>query len=132
MTFKSTVSGQLSDILSLSNAITRTEAYVGNNLEEVSITLRGGEEASNFELYQNQPNPFSVETVIGFDLPESGSATLSLFDVTGKVLRVIQGDYTQGYNEVQLTKSDLSATGMIYYKLQTQDHTATRHMIIVE
>ena len=132
MTFKSSVSGQLSEILSLSNNITRTEAYVGNNLEEVSITLRGDETEANFELYQNQPNPFSVETVIGFDLPESGSATLSLFDVTGKVLRVIEGDYTQGYNEVKLTKSDLSSTGMIYYKLQTQDHTATRHMIIVE
>jgi len=132
LTFKSTVSGQLSDILSLSNSITRTEAYVGNNLEEVAINLRGGESTSNFELYQNQPNPFSVETVIGFELPESGSATLSLFDVTGKVLRVIEGDYAQGYNEVKLTKSDLSSTGMIYYKLQTQEHTATRHMIIVE
>jgi hypothetical protein len=132
LTFKSAVSGQLSDILSLSNTITRTEAYVGESLEEVSITLRGGETTSNFELFQNQPNPFSIETVIGFELPESGAATLSLFDVTGKVLRVIQGDYAQGYNEVKISKSDIPAAGLIYYKLQTQDHTATRHMIIVE
>ena len=57
---------------------------------------------------------------------------MSLFDVTGKVLRVIEGDYAEGYNEVRVAKGDINATGMIYYKLETKDHTATRHMIIIE
>jgi len=133
MKYKATMAGQLSEMLRLSNSITRSEAYTGTNLEEVNIELRGGEEAGNFELYQNEPNPFAMETVIGFDLPEAGQATLSLFDVTGKVIRVVEGDYAKGYNAIKLSKADLNnTTGMIYYKLQTNEHTATRHMIMIE
>ncbi|NNL92824.1 MAG: T9SS type A sorting domain-containing protein, partial [Saprospiraceae bacterium] len=85
-----------------------------------------------FVLYQNEPNPFTEYTMISFEMPQGGSAILSLFDVTGKVLKVIQGNYEAGYNSVKVSDEDLDVPGMIYYKLQTGEHTATRHMVVIK
>ena len=85
-----------------------------------------------FTLYQNQPNPFQEETVIGFYLAKEGSATLSIHEVSGKILKVIEGDYGKGYNEVSVARSDLAASGVLYYQLYTEEHSATMKMIIME
>ena len=85
-----------------------------------------------FALYQNQPNPFSESTIIGFDLPESTEVTMSFYDVTGRVLRVIEREGQKGYNEVRVDKEDLRANGMIYYKLETKTDTAIQHMMMIE
>ncbi|WP_236972050.1 T9SS type A sorting domain-containing protein, partial [Membranihabitans marinus] len=69
---------------------------------------------------------------IGFNLPEASDATLSVYDVTGKVLKVVEGAYGKGYNEVKLNSSDLNATGVLYYQLDTKTYTATKKMIVIE
>ncbi|MBY5959866.1 T9SS type A sorting domain-containing protein, partial [Membranicola marinus] len=87
---------------------------------------------SGFALYQNTPNPYAGQTVIGFKLPEASKATLSVYDVTGKVLKIVEGEYSEGYNEVALKSSDLSVTGVLYYQLDTKTYTATKKMIVIE
>ncbi|NNE15880.1 MAG: T9SS type A sorting domain-containing protein, partial [Saprospiraceae bacterium] len=128
---KATTSGQLSEMLSMSSEVTQAEAYVGSNLEVVNIDLRDNTKGE-FVLYQNEPNPFTEYTMISFEMPQGGSAKLSFFDVTGKVLKVIQGNYEAGYNSVKVSDEDLDVPGMIYYKLQTGEHTATRHMVVIK
>ncbi len=41
-----------------------------------------------FALYQNEPNPWNTQTTIGFDLPADGKVTLSVFEATGKVVKI--------------------------------------------
>ena len=41
---------------------------------------------SSFVLYQNQPNPFSEQTRIGFDMPRASNATLSVYDLNSKLV----------------------------------------------
>ena len=122
---------QLRDVLSLNNRVTMTEAYdADGGLKDVSLRFDGQD--SGFALYQNTPNPYAGETVIGFKLPEASKGTLSVYDVTGKVLKVVEGEYNQGYNEVKLKSSDLKATGVLYYQLDTKTYTATKKMIVIE
>ena len=83
-------------------------------------------------MLQNQPNPFKDETVIGFTLPEATIATLTIYDVSGRVLKQIKGDYAKGYNEESINRSELSGTGVLYYTLETADDSATKKMIVVE
>ena len=130
-TMKARAAGQVSELLSIGSDITRAEAYVGNDLEVVAINLRNNETEADFALYQNEPNPFNEFTVIGFDLPSAGQATLTLFDVTGKVLKVVQGQYEQGYNTVRITKEDINTSGMVYYRLQSGEYTAVKHLVAV-
>ncbi len=132
MTFKSNVSGSLSEILGLNSSITSAEAYVGSNLEIVDIALNNANGTSEFALHQNEPNPFRTTTEIGFVMPETADATMTVYDVTGKVITVINGNYTKGYNTIELSKSDLGASGVLYYQLDSGDFTATKKMIIIE
>ncbi|MEM1320679.1 MAG: T9SS type A sorting domain-containing protein, partial [Bacteroidota bacterium] len=88
--------------------------------------------ANEFALFQNQPNPFKDETVIGFNLPQASAATLTIYDVSGRVLKQYNGEYAQGYNEVSLNRSELSAAGVLYYTLETTTESATKKMILIE
>ena len=85
-----------------------------------------------FELYQNNPNPFAKETTVGFKLPEATDAKLTLYDVTGKIIRVYELQGQKGMNTVTISKSELSGAGMYYYQLDASHYTATKRMIIIE
>jgi hypothetical protein len=125
----------LSEVFGVSSAYTAAEAYNGNSeLLDVNLMFNGTE-ANNFALYQNVPNPFKGATVIGFTLPEASTATLTVMDVSGKVLATVAGEYAKGYNEVRLGKGETffaPATGVLYYQLDTPTHSATKKMIIIE
>ena len=101
---------------------------------DVALTFNNGTTTPSnvFELYQNEPNPFQGITTIGFNLPESGKATLKVYDAAGRVLRSIEREFAKGYNTVQMTKEDLNASGVLYYELSTATESATKKMIIVE
>jgi len=127
---KATESGQLSELLGMNSSVTKAEAYLGENLETVSLNLSGAKEVE-FSLGQNEPNPFKETTTIGYSLPEASDIKLTLYDVTGKVLQVIRDQGQQGENKV-IVSTDALTTGVVYYKLETGEYTATRHMIVIE
>jgi hypothetical protein len=45
---------------------------------------------------------------------------------------VKNGDYKAGANQITLTKGDLNASGVMYYRLETADFSATKKMIVIE
>jgi len=104
-----------------------------NQLHNVSLSFNGmATVQAGFALYQNEPNPFRETTVIGFSLPEAMSASLTVYGVTGKVLKSIEGDFVKGYNNVSLEQKEVSRSGVLYYQLDTEEFTATRKMIVIE
>ena len=87
---------------------------------------------TEFALHQNRPNPFNGETLVSFNLPEAGFAKVTISDISGRTLKVIEGDYAKGYNEVRIQGNELSSTGVLYYQLESAEHIATKKMIILE
>ncbi|NNE13855.1 MAG: hypothetical protein HKN51_02685 [Saprospiraceae bacterium] len=132
LTLESQVDASLSDIISVSSDIVQSEIYQGKDLEIFNISLNNIVTESIFALYQNEPNPFSEFTVISFDLPERSSGSLTVFDVTGKVLKVVDGDFVEGRNTVLLSSDDFGNAGMVYYKLEAGENSAVRHMVLVK
>ncbi len=124
--------GQISDLIDVNSDITKAEAYVGESLSIVDINLSKVDNLNAFELYQNQPNPFNEYTIVGFNMDKGDDVRLSLFDITGRIIKVFSANANAGYNEIKIAKSDLSTNGMIYYTLETSEHTATKHMIVIE
>jgi hypothetical protein len=123
---------QLSNTLSL-NRVVSAEAYNSNNDQlNVALKFNGAEVATGFELKQNTPNPFNGETLINFNLAKATTATLTISDVTGRILKSVRANYAKGMNQVILKASDLNASGVLYYTLEADDFTATKKMIIVE
>jgi len=133
LTFTATTNGLLSELISVNSDLTVAEAY--NNAGElmnVALDFNTTNVSAAFGLNQNTPNPFNGETVIGFNLPEAGAATLKVMDAQGKVLTVIEQDGVKGYNQVTINAKTLGATGVLYYQLESADNIATKKMIIIE
>lgn len=125
--------GQLKDWLDLSNRITPVEAYLKNgseiNLDLSFIDGKTKEKAGPIQLMQNRPNPFSQETIIPFFLPEAGPATISFFDLNGRLIHRVNGIYDGGYHELPISANQLQTEGLIYYRLESKDVSITQKMI---
>ncbi len=123
---------QLSEAVSIKSNPTQAEAYTTEDeIMDLGLTFRGAEDRYDFELLQNEPNPFTNATQIGYILPQSGQVTLTLFDLTGKQLISQTLTGVKGLNKVELTKDQIGAQGMIYYQVQFQGYTATKKMLIL-
>lgn len=134
-TFVATQDGNLGNMIDITSKVTQAEAYVGQTLEirDVVITTRGAiNNVDATELFQNEPNPFKASTVVGFNLAEAGAATMTVYDVTGKVIVRNNIDGLKGYNTVNFTADQLGTSGVLYYTLESGDFTATKKMIIIE
>jgi hypothetical protein len=122
----------VSEMINLTSEITKAESYnsdlkVGN----VSLSVRTTPVAS-IELFQNEPNPFKGQTTVNFHMPVAATATLSVYDVTGKVVTVRNIEAVKGLNSEVFTKEQLGVSGVLYFTLVSGDYTATKKMIIVE
>jgi hypothetical protein len=123
---------QLSDAVSINSSHTRAEAYYGEEDLEIALFFKQHQaEDEDFALYQNRPNPFSHETVIGFRVPEATQATLTIYDVTGRVLKQFENQVDKGYHEFTVERLDLNSNGILYYKLETDHDASVRKMILI-
>jgi len=131
--FKTKNNGKLSDALHLDSRLINAEAY-NRDLEFLDVQLQFREAGSfaNFELFQNQPNPFANNTTISFSLPESGFAEIKIFDLAGREIKTIQGEFAKGYNSVNIDRSEVNSVGLLYYQLNSEFGNATKKMILVD
>ncbi|MCB0597283.1 MAG: T9SS type A sorting domain-containing protein [Lewinellaceae bacterium] len=136
LSFRALQNAQLSEVLALNDRKTKGEAY-DTYLEPMGVALEfnatgGTADEAAFALYQNRPNPFANATAIPFRLPAEGWAKLTVFDATGKALLVKQGNFAAGYNEWQLNRNEVRSSGLLYYRVETENATATQRMIIAD
>ncbi len=129
--FNAVSNGMLRDVLSLTSDIAKKEAY-NSELEVMDVDLQYRGENAGYALYQNTPNPFSDYTEISFTLPKKSECTISIYDLTGKVVKVINNEFEQGRNSVRVNKNDLNVSGVLYYVLETEEFTATKKMIVLK
>ncbi len=126
--------GRLSNLLNISSDYTSAEAYRttdGSDVELLDIELQFTESIQNgFALYQNTPNPFREQTTIGFEIAEANTTILTVFDVTGKVVKTVVENLDAGYHQIVLQKADLPVTGVLFYQLESGDCTETRRMLV--
>ncbi len=128
----------LGDILQINTRYIRAEAYTATAEPfDIALSLSGSvagaaqENAYDYKLYQNAPNPFHDRTVIGFDLPKDIQAEIVIFDNLGKVVQHHAGHFTKGYNRIEFPRESLPG-GVYYYALRTNEFSETRSMVILK
>lgn len=130
LVFRAQAAGRLSEALKVSNNPTRAEAYdLANRTLSVILEFGNHGGTQDFDLYQNQPNPFNASALIAFRLPEAGEATLTITDVQGMVISVIRGYYAAGLYHVPI-RADALPAGVLQYTLSSGEFTATRRMVV--
>lgn len=135
LVFDAKANVSLSTVLTANSKLTPAMAVDGNgdNNEIALEFVKDNIVLTNaFSLEQNTPNPFTSTTTIGYTLPKAGKATLTIYDITGKVVRVIDIDGKAGHDVVTLTKAQLNTTGVMFYQLVSGDFSATKKMVILE
>lgn len=137
--FRATQAGLLSQMIGLSNSVTRTEGYTFKNdditKKDLELRFNGSNgtviAGAGFELLQNAPNPAKSFTNISFNLPEATEATLTITNAEGRIVKMLNGDFAKGFNTVTIQRAELEA-GILFYKLDTPNYSATKKMIVVE
>jgi len=137
--FKGKKEAAVSELLRLTSTATANEAYSNNNssadgntdVMDVQLSFDGKTTTlGKNQLMQNRPNPVSSSTVVPFELIEGGTVTLKVIDINGKLIKVVNGDFAKGYNEIKL--SNMNGSGVMYYQLETKAETLVKKMILVD
>jgi hypothetical protein len=134
LVFRAKKALRVANAISLSDRLLRSEAYspTGEALN-IGLQFKDNESLAGFELYQNKPNPFSRETVIGFRLPTAEPAKLTIMDASGKVLTELSQACNLGYNEFKIKREALGlGSGVLYYRLTAGTDTATKIMLLTD
>ena len=84
-----------------------------------------------YRLMQNLPNPFSRSTVISYSLPLTCTVTLKVYDLTGKLVDTLV-DRRQEPGVYKLRwKAAKKPNGVYFYRLQAEDFTDTKKMLLL-
>lgn len=98
-----------------------------SNIVKVELNHNQG----NYDLGQNYPNPFDETTTISYYLPKTSNVRVSLIDVSGRVIKVLQDIKNQAAGGYTLTLNRSTiAKGIYYYKMETEEYSETKKMII--
>jgi hypothetical protein len=130
--FTANKTGLLSEILSLGGDLTPVEAIdaEGNSLAVQLKFTKAKTLENEFALHQNYPNPFDKQTKIAFNLPKSSTAKLTIYNANGQILYTKNAVFQAGLNEVSVEKNALNTEGVLYYRLDTPEYSATRKMTV--
>jgi hypothetical protein len=136
LTFRANEAGSLSSVINVGSTITEAIAF-SNETGESDVALQfntaSGEVMGDaFALFQNQPNPFKDVTTIGYVLPEASEVTLTVYDMSGRVLKTAVIEGARGINHFDLKRSELATAGVLYYQVETDNYSATKKMVVVE
>lgn len=88
--------------------------------------------AYDFKLSQNYPNPFNPSTTISLSLRSPGSVVLKVYDALGNELETLlnkkmnEGDYEIEWNAAAYP------SGVYYYRLNANDLTETKKMVLIK
>jgi hypothetical protein len=86
---------------------------------------------AEFRLEQNYPNPFNPVTTIGYSLGRTGRATLTVHDLLGRTVAVLEdGVREAGEHRVVFDASGL-ASGVYLCRLSADGMSVTRRLMLV-
>ena len=96
-------------------------------LNSVSIPV-----LTDFQLYDNYPNPFNPQTAISFYLPRGTHVKLRVFDIIGNEVATLTDDFKQaGLHSVVFNASHLPS-GAYIYRIETDVFSDSKKMLLIK
>jgi hypothetical protein len=115
-------------------AITKIEFLM--EFSSVNDPREAAELVKAVHLFQNQPNPFSPETQIAFDLPKAGPAELVIYSVNGRLIRRLVKEARQAGRQTaswdgRNDAGEKVGSGIYFYQLTAPGVDESRRMILL-
>jgi|GEM_PF-738627 hypothetical protein len=89
-------------------------------------------------LLQNYPNPFNPETNISFDLSEEAVVSLTIYDLTGQVIRTLVSSQSMAVGHYDIVWNGQNTTGakvgsgVYFYQLSAGNYVAKKKMTLLQ
>jgi hypothetical protein len=85
-----------------------------------------------FSLSQNHPNPFNPATTIDYYLPKESHVKIAVYNALGqKVDVLVDASQPRGHHSITWDASGL-ASGIYFYRIETESYTASRRMHLLK
>lgn len=85
-----------------------------------------------FELLSAYPNPFNATTTISYNLNKASDVVLSVFDLTGRQLRILANGYHQQGNYRTVWHGENMTAGVYLIRMETSDYSTMRKVALVK
>lgn len=119
--------------------VTRPEIAPGYPLyyEFTSHALIGVQNISqevpkSYSLMQNYPNPFNPKTTIEFEVKEKGNAVIKVFDILGRLTSVLVDEELKPGSYKTYFDGSNFASGIYFYRLQINNYSETKRMVLIK
>lgn len=87
---------------------------------------------TEYQLFNNYPNPFNPTTTIHYDVKEKGLVSLTVYDLLGsEVVSLVNESKDEGSYTVNFDASNLPS-GVYIYTLRVNDFTASKKMVVLK
>jgi len=92
---------------------------------------------NNYALFQNYPNPFNPSTSVRFQVPQTSSVTVKIYDMLGQEVRtlfageVVRGIYKANWNGLNDAGVQMSS-GSYIYKMVAGDFVQSMKMVLLK
>ena len=98
-----------------------------SNIVDVDLSL-----PVEFSLSQNYPNPFNPSTTISYKIAKQGLVNLTVYNILGKEVAMLVNEVqSPGKYDVEFNAKNLSS-GIYFYKLSTDNFTATKKLTLMK
>ena len=89
-----------------------------------------------FRMYPAHPNPVAARTVIAFDLPQPSAVRAALYDVSGRLVRVLADEpLTAGKHQRTWDRRDGAgrsvSSGVYFLRLEAGTHRSLQKLVVV-
>jgi hypothetical protein len=89
------------------------------------------------ELYTNYPNPFNPTTKIEFGIKQSEFVVIEVFNLKGqKIKTLVKGNFEAGNHSIVWNGEDevgrIVSSGIYFYRMQTNDYTSIKKMLLMK
>ena len=112
----------------LNSSLVRSEAYLENR-QIVNLSISNSVQEANLESVS--PNPWIARTNINFNVPVSGKVKFEFIDVNGQLLLVKEDNYQAGFNTIEINKTEINTSGVVYIKMTTDTNILEYKMIVL-
>ena len=119
--------------VNINSSVTQAEFYTdAYEINRVEMLVRERDAVDTFEVFQNEPNPFDGTTSIAFAIPNRQKVELTVFSANGKIVLNEVNLFDKGLNEFIINANDISASGILFYRIENESSSITRKMIVVK
>ena len=105
---------------------------VGDGFSPLEFSMNNGEEISSLSVSKAYPNPFNPTTNLEYSIANSGHVKVTVFDVTGRQISVIENSYKNSGDHSLIWDAKNNTSGIYYIQILSGNDIETQKVVLLK